>query len=114
VYSAELDGPQVGVEKLVAARLDIGEALAEDLYPRTHSVVFTSATIAAGDSFAHFARSVGLNRLPDECWRALRLASSYDFGAADGVSWRRAARVTTSRRSRSCSNTCTSPWAAAC
>ena len=80
VYSAVLDRrPQAAVEKLVAARLDIGEALADDLYPRTQSVVYTSATIATGDSFAHFARSVGLDRLPEESWRALRLASSYDF-----------------------------------
>ncbi len=80
VYSAVLDRrPQATTEKLVAARLDIGEALAEDLYPRTRSVVYTSATMATGDSFAHFARCVGLNRLAEESWRALRLSSSYDF-----------------------------------
>jgi len=80
VYSAELDRrPQVSSEALVASRLDIGEALAEDLYPRTQSVVYTSATIATGESFDHFARSVGLNRLEDAQWKALRLASSYDF-----------------------------------
>jgi ATP-dependent DNA helicase DinG len=80
VYAASLDRrPQVAAEKLVAARLDVGEVLAEDLYPRVMSVVFTSATIAIGESFDHFARGVGLDRLPPECWRALRLASSYDF-----------------------------------
>ena len=80
VYSATLDRrPNVPAERLVAARLDIGEALADDLYPRCQSVVYTSATIATGDSFAHFARSVGLERLPAEQWNVLRLPSSYDF-----------------------------------
>ncbi len=81
VYSATLDRRrQVDAEKLTASRLDVGEVLADDLYPRVQSVVFTSATIAAGDSFEHFARSVGLDRVADENWSALRLASSYDFG----------------------------------
>lgn len=80
VYSAELDRrPGVPVERLIASRLDIGEALAQDMYPRSHSVVFTSATIATGESFAHFAHSVGLDRLPDTSVRTLRLTSSYDF-----------------------------------
>lgn len=80
VYSAMLDRrANVDAERLVAARLDVGEVLAQDLYPRVRSVVFTSATIAAGDSFEHFGRSVGLDRLGDERWSALRLASSYDL-----------------------------------
>ncbi len=80
VYSAELDRrPTVDAEALVAAQLDIGAALLEDLYPRTHSVIYTSATIAAGESFDHFARAVGLDRLDAERWKSLRLASSYDF-----------------------------------
>lgn len=80
VYSASLDRrPNVPAEKLIAARLDIGEALAIDLYPRCQSVIYTSATIATGDSFAHFTRSLGLDRLAPEQWRSLRLASSYDF-----------------------------------
>jgi len=66
-------------ETLSAALLDVGETLAEGLYPRVRSVVFTSATIATGDDFSHFERSVGLNRLPAGSHRTLRLASSYDF-----------------------------------
>jgi ATP-dependent DNA helicase DinG len=80
VYSVELDRRRErDVEKLVAERLDVGEVLVDDLYPRVQSVVFTSATIATGESFEHFAHSVGLDRLGDEAWRHLRLASSYDF-----------------------------------
>jgi ATP-dependent DNA helicase DinG len=80
VYSATLDRRRDrDAEKLVAERLDVGEVLVDDLYPRVHSVVFTSATIATGESFEHFARAVGLDRLAPESWRSLRLASSYDF-----------------------------------
>ncbi len=80
VYSAQLDRRTgVDAEKLVAARIDVGEVLAEDLFSRVRSVVFTSATIATGDSFEHFARCIGLDRVGDEKWRSLRLSSSYDF-----------------------------------
>lgn len=80
VYSAVLDRRRDrDAEKLVAERLDIGEVLVDDLFARVQSVVFTSATIATGESFEHFAHAVGLDRLADDSWRALRLASSYDF-----------------------------------
>ncbi len=80
VYSVSFDRRRtVDREVLRASRLDVGEVLAEEFFSRSHSVVMTSATIATGDSFEHFARSVGLDRLPRESWRALRLASSYDF-----------------------------------
>ncbi|MDZ4168434.1 MAG: helicase C-terminal domain-containing protein [Coriobacteriia bacterium] len=80
VYSAVLDRRRgVDAERLVAARLDVGEVLADDLFGRVSSVVFTSATIAAGDSFSHFAHGVGLDLLPPDRWATLRLASSYDL-----------------------------------
>ncbi|MDO8963572.1 MAG: helicase C-terminal domain-containing protein [Coriobacteriia bacterium] len=62
-----------------AAMLDVGEALLERFYPEVHSIVYTSATIATGDDFGHFARTVGLDRLPPDAWDSLRLDSSYDF-----------------------------------
>ena len=80
VYSVELDRRRTRpAEKLLAERLDVGEVLADDLYPRVHSVVFCSATIATGESFDHFARCVGLDLLGHGSWSAIRLASSYDF-----------------------------------
>jgi ATP-dependent DNA helicase DinG len=80
VYSVTRDRrPDVTAEALDAQRLDVGEVLAELFYPQVRSVTFTSATIATGDDFSHFARGVGLDRLEPEAWRALRLASSYDF-----------------------------------
>jgi ATP-dependent DNA helicase DinG len=80
VYHLTVDRrPQGRADRLAASRLDVGEALAEEFFPRLRSAVFTSATIAAGDDFAHFARAVGLDRLGPGRWSALRLPSSYDF-----------------------------------
>lgn len=80
VYSLTLDRRRtVSFERLTASRLDVGEVLAEEFYPRTHAVVFTSATIATGDDFSHFARAIGLDRGEQGSWNALRLESSYDF-----------------------------------
>jgi ATP-dependent DNA helicase DinG len=80
VYSVRLDRRRtVDAEALKAARLDVGELLAEEFFGRVHSAVFTSATLAAGEDFSFFAHGVGLDRLSPGAWRALRLASSYDF-----------------------------------
>lgn len=66
-------------ESVEASTLDVGGALLERFYPDVHSVVYTSATIATGDDFGHFARTIGLDRLPASSWDTLRLESSYDF-----------------------------------
>lgn len=80
VYSIAVDRRPDALDGVVAAsKLDVGEALAESFYPNVRSVVFTSATIAAGEDFGHFARCVGLDRLGEEAWEHLRLISSYDF-----------------------------------
>ncbi|NTU90247.1 MAG: DNA polymerase III subunit epsilon, partial [Actinobacteria bacterium] len=71
--------PDRQMETLTASLLDVGEAFLDSFYPRIMSVVYTSATIATGDSFEHFARGVGLDRLEEGKWKSLRLDSSYDF-----------------------------------
>lgn len=80
VYAVTLDRRRdFPGERLDAYRLDVGEALAEQFYPKVHAVVYTSATIAAGDDFSHFTRAIGLDRLGETGFRTLRLDSSYDF-----------------------------------
>lgn len=66
-------------EKLQALILDVGDELNERLYASTHSVVFTSATLAVGESFEAFEQAVGLNRGDDSRSASLQLASSYAF-----------------------------------
>ena len=79
-YYAELDQrPEVLRDCLVAARLDVGEVLLERLYPEVMSLIYTSATLAAGTSFEYFARGSGLDRLGSDRWKSVQLDSSYDF-----------------------------------
>jgi ATP-dependent DNA helicase DinG len=80
VYSARV-GKRAGDRRnsLEASLLDVGGELVDRFYPDVHSVVYTSATIATGDDFGHFARTIGLGSLPEGAWSSLRLESSYDF-----------------------------------
>ncbi len=80
VYSCQVNRRlKAGGESLTAERLDIGEALAENWLPEVHSAIFASATMTVADSFEHFNRAVGLDRLDSGASRALHLDSSYDF-----------------------------------
>lgn len=81
VYSAELSRKKRAMdgERLIAEKLDIGADLAERWLPEMESVVFTSATMAVGESFDHFDHAVGLDRLPARAHRDVRLGSSFDF-----------------------------------
>lgn len=83
VYSAQLSRSRkrISSERLVAEKLDVGADLARRWLPEMESVIFTSATIAVGDDFSHFDRSVGLAELPEGSHRAVRLDSSFDFDA---------------------------------
>ena len=80
VYSASAT-QRTGFEayELVAERIDVGAQLADVWYPQTSSVVYSSATIAVGETFDHFAREVGLDHVERGSYRNLRLDSSYDF-----------------------------------
>ncbi|WP_322154582.1 helicase C-terminal domain-containing protein [Paratractidigestivibacter sp.] len=81
VYSAQLSRSRkrMNMEKLCAEKLDIGADLAERWLPEMESVVFTSATIAVGESFEHFDAAIGLDRVGGNMHRDLRLDSSFDF-----------------------------------
>ena len=80
VYSTTLskkgDRP---LDKLEALLFNVGEMLDETFYSNTKSVVFASATLAVGDSFAAFEEALGLNRSGFSKADALALDSSYDF-----------------------------------
>ena len=66
-------------DKLQALLLEVGEKMNETLYARTHSVIYTSATLTVGGSFQAFESSLGLNASEFSSARELELASSYDF-----------------------------------
>ena len=68
-------------DKLEALLLNVGEAMNETLYARTHSVVFASATLAVDEKFDAFEAALGLNTGELSHCRACKLDSSYDFDA---------------------------------
>jgi ATP-dependent DNA helicase DinG len=80
VYSAELNRQlDKHTDRLVAAQIDIGAVLLEHFYPNEKTVVFASATMAAGESFDYFMQGCGMDRLPPERRNTVQLESSYDF-----------------------------------
>ena len=81
VYYAQLarQRKRMGQEFLAAEKIDVGAAIAETWLPNVRSVVFTSATMAVGESFEHFNHAVGLDVLHPSERSALQLNSSFDF-----------------------------------
>lgn len=63
-----------GDVRVSLAPLDVGPALAEDLFGDRESVLVTSATLKAGDSFAHSLRPLGL-----ESADRLEVPSPFDY-----------------------------------
>ena len=81
VYSAELfkSAKRRGRERLVAEKLDVGADLSQRWYPELSGLVYTSATIAVGESFEHFEHAVGFDRLESTQHKHVRLDSSFDY-----------------------------------
>lgn len=80
VYSATISRKnERPTDKLEALLFNVGDALNETLYANTHSVVYTSATMTVGDSFAAFESALGLNQGESSIARTCRLNSSYDY-----------------------------------
>lgn len=76
VYSAYMNTKKtVKQDKLCAELYSVSEILNEQLYGQCKSIVFTSATLATGDSFKAFKDSIGLPESTREC----QLASSFDY-----------------------------------
>lgn len=76
VYSAYMNTKKtVKQDKLSAELYSVSEVLNEQLYGQCKSIVFTSATLATGDSFKAFKDSIGLPESTREC----QLASSFDY-----------------------------------
>ena len=61
-YAATLSRKKDRVaEKLEALLINVGEAMNETLFERTHSTVFASATLAVDNKFDAFESALGLN-----------------------------------------------------
>lgn len=81
-YAATLSRKKDRVaEKLEALLINVGEAMNETLFERTHSTVFASATLAVDDKFDAFEGALGLNASERSTCQTCKLDSSYDFDA---------------------------------
>lgn len=81
-YAATLSRKKDRVaEKLEALLINVGEAMNETLFERTHSTVFASATLAVDDKFDAFESALGLNASEHSTCQTCKLDSSYDFDA---------------------------------
>jgi len=58
-----------------SAPIKVGDLLREDVFAPRKSVIFTSASLAVGESFDYFRQRVGLDREPE----MLRLESPFDY-----------------------------------
>ncbi|MCL2882594.1 MAG: exonuclease domain-containing protein [Coriobacteriia bacterium] len=67
--------------ELSIEQLSVADRLADELYTRCNSVVYSSATLSVAGSFERFTRGVGLDRLDPEQWSTLQLDSSFDLPA---------------------------------
>jgi ATP-dependent DNA helicase DinG len=79
VYWAEGRGRGVALR---AAPISVAEALREKLYGAVDTLVFTSATLRAGNSFAYFCRRLGLldeEGEPVHALTQLAVPSSFDY-----------------------------------
>ena len=87
VYSAQLSRQRrrIASEKLCAEKIDVGADLGKNWLPETLSAVFTSATIAVGESFEHFDHAVGLDTLEPGMHKDVHLDSSFDFDQSMAV-----------------------------
>ncbi len=79
-YAATLNRKKDKVaEKLEALLVNVGAAMNETLFARTHSAVFASATLAVDNKFDAFESALGLNTGEFSTCRSCKLDSSYDF-----------------------------------
>lgn len=79
-YAATLNRKKDKVaEKLQALLINVGEAMNETLFARTHATVFASATLAVDNKFSAFENALGLNASEFSTCRSCKLDSSYDF-----------------------------------
>lgn len=65
--------------RLYAAPLDVGELLEERLFNSLKTAVFTSATLAVGQTFDYFRKRIGLDRVNPDRVHELMLTSPFNY-----------------------------------
>lgn len=79
VFWIEKTSPQQGGAKAMAAPVSIGERLAQELYSKRRSIIFTSATMTVRGSCNFLKKRLGLDLLPPEKLTELNLGTVFDY-----------------------------------
>ena len=84
-YSATLSHKKDRLNDVISALpFNVGSILEENFYELTHSVIYSSATLAVGNTYTEydfkaFEEALGINESEASTAQSLRLDSSYDF-----------------------------------
>ena len=75
----EIDAAREHVVRVVRCPLDVGECLAESVYPNLDTVVMTSATLSVQQQFTYLFSRIGLDRVEQDRIEAAALDSPFNF-----------------------------------
>ena len=79
VFWIEKASPQQGGARAMAAPVSIGERLAQELYSKRRSIIFTSATMTVRGSCNFLKKRLGLDLLPAERLSELNVGTVFDY-----------------------------------
>ncbi|MDR1533681.1 MAG: hypothetical protein LBU64_01080 [Planctomycetota bacterium] len=79
VYWLERSGGKTGLIRAVAAPIEVGPLLFDQLYQKKRSVVFCSATLTVRNRFDFLARRLGISLIPPERLDSLDAGTPFDF-----------------------------------
>ncbi len=79
VFWIEKTSPQQGGARAMAAPVSIGDRLAQELYNKRQSIIFTSATMTVRGSCNFLKKRLGLDLLPPEQLTELNVGTVFDY-----------------------------------
>ncbi len=79
VFWVEHTSPGRGGARVLAAPISIGEQLANELYSKRSSIIFTSATMTVRGSYSFLKKRLGLNLLPEDRLTELNVGTVFDY-----------------------------------
>ncbi len=79
VYWLERSGSKPGFIRAVAAPVQVGPLLFDQLYQRKRSVVFCSATLTVKNRFDFLAKRLGISLIPPERLAVFNAGTPYDY-----------------------------------
>ena len=80
VFWVERAAPRRGEARALAAPVQLGKMLAEQLYAERSSIVFSSATLTVRGSYGFLKKRLGLDLLPAERLAELNVGTPFDYG----------------------------------